>query len=64
MSYAMLAGIRLLLPPYAFPSEAVIRINWTVLSIWRRPCAGDGHAFWNMASTATVAHAGQQNHAI
>jgi predicted permease len=31
MSYAMLAGIRLLLPPYAFPSEAVIRINWTVL---------------------------------
>ena len=31
MSYAMLAGIRLLLPPYAFPAEAVIRINWTVL---------------------------------
>jgi predicted lysophospholipase L1 biosynthesis ABC-type transport system permease subunit len=54
MSYAMLAGIRLLLPPYAFPAEAVIRINR----------AGNGHAFWNMASTATVAHAGRPNHAI
>jgi predicted permease len=31
LSYAMLAGIRLLLPPYAFPSEAVIHINVTVL---------------------------------
>src|SRR6266436_3250101 len=31
MSYVMLAGIRLLLPPYAFPSEAVIHINWAVL---------------------------------
>jgi predicted permease len=31
LSYAMLTGIRLLLPPYAFPSEAVIHINLTVL---------------------------------
>jgi predicted permease len=31
LSYAMLAGIRLLLPPYAFPSESVIHINVTVL---------------------------------
>jgi predicted permease len=31
LSYAMLAGIRLLLPPYAFPSEAVIHINLPVL---------------------------------
>jgi predicted permease len=31
LSYAMLAGIRLFLPPYAFPSEAVIHINVTVL---------------------------------
>jgi predicted permease len=31
LSYAMLAGIRLLLPPYAFPSEAAIHINLTVL---------------------------------
>jgi len=31
LSYAMLAGIRLLLPSYAFPSEAVIHINVTVL---------------------------------
>jgi predicted permease len=31
LSYAMLAGIRLLLPPYAFPSEAIIHINLTVL---------------------------------
>jgi predicted permease len=31
LSYAMLAGIRLLLPPYAFPAEAVIKINLPVL---------------------------------
>jgi predicted permease len=31
LSYAMLAGIRLILPPYAFPSEAVIHINLMVL---------------------------------
>lgn len=31
LSYAMLAGVRLFLPPYAFPSEAVIHINVPVL---------------------------------
>jgi predicted permease len=31
LSYAMLAGIRLLLPPYALPSEAAIHINLPVL---------------------------------
>jgi predicted permease len=31
LSYAMLVGIRLILPPYAFPSEAVIHINLMVL---------------------------------